>query len=244
MKDYFDRFAITLLDNRGAYDRLAERAKAGAVRSVGPTAAVATQAASSAAELAAYQALQNFWWANGESSTVIACIDKSVAMAKYGKYAKGAGAVLTVGYLGYDFYINIRQWRNGEIDGAKCVKRISTSITGVAAGFGGACFGAAVAGPVGAVVGGVVAGLIGQELCGSTFNLIVGNDRERAVARAFEDLGLTPKATNEEVRQAYLHLARQHHPDKNNGQNTAVFIKINMAYELIRAHRISGAGDA
>lgn len=35
-------------------------------------------------------------------------------------------------------------------------------------------------------------------------------------------LGLTPKATQKDIKQAYYKLSMQHHPDKNEGSEAAV----------------------
>lgn len=41
-------------------------------------------------------------------------------------------------------------------------------------------------------------------------------------------LGLTPNATEEEIKGAYRRLAAQHHPDK--GGDEVEFIKVKLAY--------------
>ena len=48
---------------------------------------------------------------------------------------------------------------------------------------------------------------------------------------SFHILGLKQGAPTEEVRKAYIKLARQWHPDKNeNTDTTAMFQKLNEAY--------------
>lgn len=172
----------------------------------------------------------------------LAAIDKAASMTKYAKNLRVLGGVLTVGYMGYDFYINIKNWKQGRIDGVQCSRNISSSIASVSASVACAMGGAAVAGPAGALIAGIVGGVLAAQATSSFMDLICGNDRERALNKSYEILGLTPKASNDEIRQAYLQLARQHHPDKNGGRNTYKFVEINTAYELIRVDRVGEVG--
>lgn len=64
------------------------------------------------------------------------------------------------------------------------------------------------------------------------------------VFMAYCRLGLTPECSDEEVKRAYRKMAMHVHPDKFEGrdeqsrqQATQEFIKINEAYELIKAIR-------
>jgi curved DNA-binding protein CbpA len=48
-------------------------------------------------------------------------------------------------------------------------------------------------------------------------------------------LGISPRATEEQVRQAYLKLAKIYHPDKNSSPDaTKKMSEINLAYETLR----------
>jgi curved DNA-binding protein CbpA len=51
-------------------------------------------------------------------------------------------------------------------------------------------------------------------------------------------LGLTPDATLADLKKAYRRLARQHHPDRNNGDPAAAekFRLIIEAYDYLSAH--------
>lgn len=51
----------------------------------------------------------------------------------------------------------------------------------------------------------------------------------------YETLGVSPNATQNEIKQAYRRLARQHHPDVNPGDNDADgrFKEINEAYQVL-----------
>lgn len=51
----------------------------------------------------------------------------------------------------------------------------------------------------------------------------------------YDALGLTPKATQSEVKSAYYKLSMQHHPDKNEGSEAASqqFRDISAAYEVL-----------
>lgn len=50
----------------------------------------------------------------------------------------------------------------------------------------------------------------------------------------YKELGLTPKASHDEIRHAFRVLARRYHPDVNPGSNTAdKFKRISAAYEIL-----------
>lgn len=52
-------------------------------------------------------------------------------------------------------------------------------------------------------------------------------------------LGLTPKATQSDIKKAYYKLSMQHHPDKNKGSSDAVqkFREITEAYEVLGSYK-------
>ncbi len=65
---------------------------------------------------------------------------------------------------------------------------------------------------------------------------VVKTDRERA----FEILGISPHASEDEIKKAYRSLVKKHHPDRFAGQDEAIikaaearFIEIQQAYEII-----------
>jgi curved DNA-binding protein CbpA len=51
----------------------------------------------------------------------------------------------------------------------------------------------------------------------------------------YDILGISSKATNEEIKQAYKALAKKHHPDKNPGDNwhEEQFKRVNQAYQIL-----------
>lgn len=63
-----------------------------------------------------------------------------------------------------------------------------------------------------------------------------------AVNRAthYDVLGITPKATQGEVKAAYYRLSMQYHPDKNQGSESAAlkFREITQAYEVLGNFRL------
>ncbi len=53
-------------------------------------------------------------------------------------------------------------------------------------------------------------------------------------ANHYQTLGLTPNATQQEIKQAYRQLAKQYHPDASHDQTShEKFIAINAAYEVL-----------
>ena len=46
-------------------------------------------------------------------------------------------------------------------------------------------------------------------------------------------LGLSPNATEKEIKKSYYKLAKEYHPDKNNGTKTEEFQQINYAYTIL-----------
>jgi len=60
----------------------------------------------------------------------------------------------------------------------------------------------------------------------------------------YEVLGIARSATRNEVRKAFLRLARRHHPDVGSGQGDEPdFIEINEAYEVLINPRKRAAYD-
>ncbi|XP_059619524.1 dnaJ homolog subfamily C member 30, mitochondrial [Phlebotomus argentipes] len=56
----------------------------------------------------------------------------------------------------------------------------------------------------------------------------------------YDVLGLTPKATQNDIKAAYYKLSKQYHPDKNKGSEEAVtkFRDITAAYEILGTYRL------
>jgi hypothetical protein len=151
---------------------------------------------------------------------------------------KWTSGVLTVGLIGYEFSRNIRAYWKGDIDAIKCTANCTSAVTGAAGATAGAVYGS-VFGPVGSVIGGVLGGISASAATDQCFILAFGNDRERVLKQAYRILGIAGTDPDTSVRRAYLTLAMKHHPDKNKGSKAAAdkFVKVNQAYELIRAAR-------
>jgi len=165
--------------------------------------------------------------------------------------ASSATVVLPIGLLGYQFACDVKKYYKGEIDagelaesttknvasmGAGCVGGYGGAVVGAEVGFVGGPVGAMVGGVVGAVVGGVAGAIIGDTVASSALNSLLGGgtcEQRAALRKAYRQLGLEQGASNSDVRSRYLRLSRDNHPDKGGDQKE--FIKINTAYELIRA---------
>ena len=100
----------------------------------------------------------------------------------------------------------------------------------------GAGLGFYLGGPVGAILG----YLIGRAVGPQKHNLSV----DSSLAEYYEVLKVPPKATEEEIKQAYRMLVKQYHPDVQGrvDEKTAILLKkkmakINEAYTEIRTAR-------
>jgi len=183
--------------------------------------------------------------ASAESASCTALAQNSDTLAKCSPYAGYAGVVLTVSFMGYELYNQIRRYYKHEIDGYKCAENLTATILSTGAGFVGGCIGTVLvagAGPAGVVLGAVAGSIIGAGAVRSNvhgiFQRMFGTDRQRAVKDAYGVLGLSEGASSGEIRKQYLGLAKQHHPDKEHGSQRK-FIEVNCAYELIRASLLS-----
>lgn len=56
-------------------------------------------------------------------------------------------------------------------------------------------------------------------------------------------LGVSPNASTVEIKQAYRHLVRLHHPDLNTQAQDAQMKRLNQAYEVLRDPRKRAAYD-
>jgi molecular chaperone DnaJ len=60
----------------------------------------------------------------------------------------------------------------------------------------------------------------------------------------YQTLGLTPDATQEEIKQAYRRLAKQYHPDRSEDNNShEKIIAINAAYEVLSNPHLKASYD-
>ena len=65
------------------------------------------------------------------------------------------------------------------------------------------------------------------------------------VASHYDTLGLTPAATHEELRQAYLARAMQHHPDRQDGRDVAARAQAERRMQVVNgAWAVLGDPDA
>lgn len=154
------------------------------------------------------------------------------------------GAVLTVGFFGYECYGHIRQYWIQKIDSYELAGKLMTSLASAVGAAVGAWSGASImvgAGPWGVGFGALVGALIGSEMAKkATRKLFVqffGTSRERALRNAYSTLSLFENAFPTQIRKQYLKLARECHPDKASG-NHERFVLVNCAYELIGASRL------
>ncbi|MDD5703163.1 MAG: J domain-containing protein [Dehalococcoidales bacterium] len=60
--------------------------------------------------------------------------------------------------------------------------------------------------------------------------LLLPSPRQPGKGNAFAVLGVSPEASLEEIKEAYLYLAKRYHPDVNPGSH-AEYVRINRAFE-------------
>eukprot|EP00540_Astrosyne_radiata_P003806 CAMPEP_0116832054 /NCGR_PEP_ID=MMETSP0418-20121206/5680_1 /TAXON_ID=1158023 /ORGANISM="Astrosyne radiata, Strain 13vi08-1A" /LENGTH=479 /DNA_ID=CAMNT_0004461375 /DNA_START=574 /DNA_END=2013 /DNA_ORIENTATION=- len=138
---------------------------------------------------------------------------------------------------------SIESYMREEITGAACAKQIASAAVSVGGGLAGAAVGYAVADaffPEARLMAALVGGALGQHVCGALFDKLVHEEllqesREAAIEAAYQTLGVSPDATDQEVNKAYRRLAREHHPDRGGEQGD--FVTVSMAMEIIRAAR-------
>merc|ERR1719506_1547360 len=93
-----------------------------------------------------------------------------------------------------------------------------------------------IGGIVGAVVGGVAGAVLGGWTASKALDTFLGGgtcEQRAALRKAYRQLGLDKDAPNNVVRAKYLQLTEEKHPNK--GGDKDEFVKINAAYEIIRA---------
>jgi hypothetical protein len=165
--------------------------------------------------------------------------------------ASSATVILPIGLLGYQFACDVKRYWKGDIDGkelaetttknvaamgAGCVGGYGGAVVGAEVGLVGGPVGAVVGGVVGAVVGGVAGAIIGDSICSTALDSLLGGgtcEKRATLRKAYRQLGLEEGTPNDVVRAKYLRLSKANHPDK--GGNKKEFVKINAAYEIIRA---------
>merc|ERR1711912_31046 len=143
-----------------------------------------------------------------------------------------ATVVLPIGLLGDQFACDVKKYWKGDIDGAQLAESTTKNIASMGVG----CVGGYGGGIVGAVVGGVTGAIIGENVASSALDSLLGGgscEQRATLRKAYRQLGLEQGASNSDVRSRYLRLSRDNHPDK--GGNKKEFVKINTAYEIIRA---------
>ena len=152
-----------------------------------------------------------------------------------------AGTVLTVGVLGYELCGHVRQYWNNQVDRYELTDRLLSSLVSAAATAVGAFGGAGLlsgADPWGVAFGATAGAWLASELAktamSKVFMELFGDSGERALRDAFAVLGLRPTAHPTQIRQQYLRLATESHPEKKLGSHFR-YVRVNSSYELIRA---------
>ena len=119
------------------------------------------------------------------------------------------------------FSKNIKSYYRGDIDGAQCARECSAFLVSAGAGAGGVGLGVTLcagAGPIGLLLGGLAMGCMASSAAEfftrRAFDGLLGDDRARAVNKAYCILELAKGAPDKEIKKSYYRLALEHHPDK------------------------------
>lgn len=155
---------------------------------------------------------------------------------------KGAATVLVFGLLSFEAVQSIRQWYNGEISGTRCKMNIlnatGSSAGTVLGGAGGVVLGAALGDlgiVAGSVVGSCVGGVAGNSFASWLTSTFFDVPRDVSLENAYKFLGVTHRASNDEVNKAYRLLLLKHYPGMDGPQED--FHRLQVSLEYIRAHR-------
>jgi len=184
----------------------------------------------------------------GTKSMQIVALSSATQLARFQKATKIVGVVIVVGKFGYEFYKNIKQWKNNQISAKRCAKNIVDEagelIGNCFGGAVGATYGAsagAIFGPVGFVVGGVAGGVLGSLMGADLFRNWFAKKTEEilscpadiAVERAYDFFGLSPTCSKADINKRYKELSKIYHPDKGGDQEK--FVELQTHHALLKA---------
>jgi len=186
----------------------------------------------------------------GTKSMQIVAVSSTDQLARFQKASKIIGVAIVVGQFGYEFYKNIKQWKNNQISAKRCAKNILDEagelIGNCFGGVVGATYGAsagAIFGPFGVVVGGVAGGVFGSLMGADMFRNWFAKKTEEilscpadiAVERAYDFFGLSPTCTNADINKRYKELSLRYHPDK--GGDKDKFVELQTHHAILKAAR-------
>ena len=166
-----------------------------------------------------------------QNSRALALIENgSEIMCEIGEHAgiigSAAGAVVeaavSIGVLATCVVNNIRRWCKGDISGKRCVKNIIDTGVSTALGLAVTAASTVALGATGALVVGAVSGaVIGSYIRRGVYKLsdklttwIFGLPKDEALENAYRFMGISHRASDEEVKTRYKRLALMYHPDK------------------------------
>uniref|UniRef100_A0A914W1C7 J domain-containing protein n=1 Tax=Plectus sambesii TaxID=2011161 RepID=A0A914W1C7_9BILA len=157
-------------------------------------------------------------------------------------FGHGVAMAIVAVYLTYKAMYNIRRWWKDNISGKRVAKNIIDSCTTLVAGYGGSTAGATAGsffGPTGTLIGSVIGGLAGSSGGGLLINMLTQElfdiPKDEALENAYNFLGVSRHATNNEINKAYRSLSLKYHPDKAGSQQE--FVKLQACMEIIKVAR-------
>uniref|UniRef100_A0A914VWJ6 DnaJ homolog subfamily B member 9 n=1 Tax=Plectus sambesii TaxID=2011161 RepID=A0A914VWJ6_9BILA len=156
------------------------------------------------------------------------------------------GRMATVGlaavYLTCEAMMSIYRWWKGEITGKRATKNFIDSCVTVAAGtlgsIGGAT-GGGLFGPIFTMLGGSIGGIVASVVVGVSFDILSQKmfdiPKGEALEAAYDFLGVSMQATDDEINKAFRSLCLKYHPDKSGSQQN--FLKLQSYMGIIKVAR-------
>ena len=139
-------------------------------------------------------------------------------------------AVAGLTAFGYEVW----QWYYNGQSGSRTVSNIIASGSGLVGSQFGCMIGSAW-GPAGCILGSLIGGYLSTSAAKAFFDRLFSLPADEAVEKAYNFLGVSPTASNDQVKAAYHRLSKKYHPDK--GGKAEDFVNLGIYYEIIQAER-------
>jgi hypothetical protein len=144
-------------------------------------------------------------------------------------------------FLAYEAFKSIRACYKGDISGKRCVGEIVDSLASATGAVGGGMIGksiGAIFGPIPMVIGAIAGAYIGSNISGNLSNTLSSElfdlPKDVALENASKSLGLSHKATNQEINShlRFRKLCLEYHSDK--GGSAEKFHQLQCSMSVIK----------